>query len=603
MSTPGVGRWVLGEQTASQVASRKSLIAIALLAIASSIIGIVNTFTYDDRYIVQMNPFAQGLHQWWKVFGTAYWPKAWGGDGYRPLTILMFKIESSIWHSAMPFHATNILLYAATSVLVLLLARRFLPVWAAFTAAALFAVHPVHVEAVGNVVGQSELLVAVCALPALLLYLSERDRGPLSPRAIALMLLLYAVACFSKENGIVLPGLFIAAELTVIHDTRPWRERVRSLRPFYLMLIAVATAFVGLRGHVLADHSFAGFQPFIPFAVLHTTTWQRVLTAVEVVPEWLRLFYWPAHLSSEYGPPEIDIAQGLSITQLPGFLLLAGLLLLGVMWRRKRPTISFGIAFICVALLPASNFILPAGIVLAERTLFLPSVGAMLALGGLLVAMRDQLEADGRLSAATVRVAQAAFMLALIAGTARSVLRTRVWYDNESLFKQAVIDSPRSYRAHYMLAAWSFEKGRRAIGEAEYREALKEFPLDPYLAFNLAEQYKLAGHCEPALRLYELARAIEPDFPLGRTGSAWCLMNLDRFDEARAETWDALKHGGSVRQVHMMWRVMDSVKALRAAAAPRATAQKMPVALAGAPSKVPELMQKAAGNPAKPHAD
>ena len=578
-------------------------IAVALLAIASSIIGIVNHFTYDDRYIVELNRFVRGgLHQWWRVFATPYWPKDWGGDGYRPLTILMFKLEAAMGHgSPLPYHAMNIALYAAISVLVLLLARRLLPGWAAFTVAAFFAVHPVHVEAVGNVVGQSELLVALCAIPALLLYLRDRERGALAPPTMAAMLLLYAVACFSKENGIVLPGLFAAAEFTVIRDDRPWGERVRALRPFYLMFVAVALAFVGIRGRVLADHSFAGFMPFMPFAVLHTTAWQRVLTAVGVVPQWLRLFYWPAHLSSEYGPPDIDIAQGLSISQLPGFLLLAGLLLLGVLWRRRRPTISFGIAFICVALLPASNFVLPAGIVLAERTLFLPSVGALLALGGVLVAARDELDAVGRLNAATVRAAQAAFALLLIAGAARSTLRTRVWYDNETLFKQAVVDSPRSYRAHYMLGAWSFEKGRRGLGESEYREAIREFPLDPFVAYNLAEQYKLVGACGPAVQLFKLSRGIDPEFPLGRTAYAWCLMELDRFDEARAASWDAVKHGGSVRQAHEIWRIMDSVTAAKGAAgALSGRTDHTPVTLAGSPSKLPESMQKAARNEAKP---
>jgi hypothetical protein len=579
-------------------ASRLAPISVALLAIASSITGIVNFFTYDDRYIVELNPFVHGMHEWWKVFARSYWPKDWGGDGYRPLTILAFKIEGAIGHDIpLPYHATNILLYAVVSVMVLLLARRLLPGWAAWVVAALFAVHPVHVEAVGNVVGQSELLVAVFTLPAVLLYLRDRARGVLQSRTAVAMLVLYAGACFSKENGIVLPGLLAMAELTVIRDDRPWRERVRAVRPFYLGMVAVALAFVGLRARVLADHGLAGFQPFMPFAALHTTAFQRELTAISVVPQWLRLFYWPAHLSSEYGPPELPIAQGLSLAQLPGFLLLVGILALGVMWRRQRPAISFGIAFICVSLLPASNFILPAGILVAERTLFLPSVGAMLALGGVLVAARDRLAARGRLTGGVTRFAQAALAAALIAGTARSLARTRVWYDNETLFHHAVLDSPGSYRAHYMLAAWSFEKNRKREGEAEYRKALELFPLDPFVSYNLAEQYRVAGKCEPALPLYKASRDIDPNFPLGRTAYAWCLFEVGRYDEAKAATWPVIKAGGSIWQVHEIWRMADSAKV---AAAKKNGSPTTSISLAGTPSKLPESMQKAGAKSRQP---
>src|SRR5690242_3540589 len=245
---------------------RLTEIAIALLALASSGIGILNRFAYDDRYVVEQNAVVHSLHGWWRGFAMSYWGQEWGGDGYRPITILAFRLEWAIGHGTpQVFHAANILLYVVASVLVFVLARKILPLQAAWLAAAFFAVHPVHVEAVANIVGQSELLVAVAFLGATVAYLGDRMQGELRPRTAVLIAVLYAIGCFSKEHAITLPAILIVAELTVIDDATPTRERVLRLRPFFLGLTAVAVGFVAARSRVLADHSLGGFAPFLPF--------------------------------------------------------------------------------------------------------------------------------------------------------------------------------------------------------------------------------------------------------------------------------------------------------------------------------------------------
>ena len=565
---------------------------VALLAIAASLVGVLNGFTYDDRYVIELNPFARTLHQWWLVFAKSYWPRDWGGDGYRPLTVLAFKIESAVGRgSPLPFHVANIALYAIVAVFVLALAKRLLPFWSAFVVAALFAVHPVHVEAVANIVGQSELLVAISILGATLLYVRERQRGPLHARTAALIALLYTVACFSKEHGVVLPAILAAAELTIIVDVRPLRVRISELRPFYLVLTLLAVSFVAVRALVLSDHPIGGFAPFTPFSSLHISPVDRALTALGVVPEWIRLFFWPARLSADYGPPDIDIAQGPSISQLPGLLILFATLSFGVLLRRRAPVISFGIAFIVVTLLPSSNFILPAGIVLAERTLFLPSVGAMLVVGGSAVAIRNWLKVSSSENsvARAARWGALAFGLALILGVVRSETRTTVWRDNETLFSHMVIDAPNSYRAHYMYGAWSFEKNRMRLGEAEYKKALALFPYDPFLAFNLAEQYRAVGLCKPAIPLYRWSRGLDPNFPMGRIALADCLLNTDDFAAARAAAFEAIAAGGSLKILRKVIASADSALAANgtpAAQSARALTSKNPAEAAQRPAGI-----------------
>ena len=568
--------------------------SVALFAILSSAIGIVNQFTYDDRYIIQLEPSTHTLHRWWEVFASSYWPRNAGGDGYRPITILAFKIQWAIGHgNPAVFHAVNILLYAAVSVLVFVLARRVLPLWSAWLVGALFAVHPVHVESVANVVGQAELLVALAIIGATALYVHDRLRaesdGALRPSTIAWVALLYAFGCLSKEHGIVLPGILLAAELTVIDDRSPLRDRIARLRPFYLGLAAVAVAFLAARSLVLSDRPLGGFEPFLPFSALRISSTDRALTALGVVPQWIRLLYWPARLSSDYGPPEIDIAQGVSIVQLPGLLLLVGILALGVLLRRRQPVIAFGIAIVCVALLPSSNFILPAGIVLAERTLFLPSVGAMLVIGGTALVIADRLRASPRTARLTV-TARAVCAAALVAGTVRSATRTRVWRDNDTLFAHAVLDAPDSYRTHYVLGSWYLDQKKKRLAEAEYRKGLKLFPYDPYLAFGLAEEYRTSGMCRPALPLYKLAREVDPEFPIGRTQYAVCLFDAGSYDSAKYYALEAVRSGGLLPTLHLLIHDIDSA---RVASRKNDQGGKLSmVDRAGARGKLPDTVQK-----------
>lgn len=569
-------------------------LTVAFLAFASSVSGIFNGYSYDDRYIVEKNPAMHELGRWWHGFVESYWPREWGADGYRPITILFFKIEYALGHgSPLAFHATNIALYMLASVLVFAIARRILPFEAAWLAAALFAVHPVHVEAVASVVGQSELLVGVFLFAAVALYLRDRQVGPLRVSTAAWILLLYALGCFSKEHAIVLPAILVAAELTVLGSDGELRTRLRdpAMRTFYLSLALVAVAFVAVRGRVLTEHGIAGFTPFTAFVALSLTPFQRILTAVGVVPEWVRLLLFPAHLASEYGPPDIPIAQGLELYLLPGFLLLVATIAIAFVVRRREPVISFGIAFLCVTLLPSSNFIVPAGIVLAERTLFSPSAGAMLAIAGVVVAFARYRGARSLRRSAPALVA---VMLVLTAGIARSATRSRVWKDNDTLFRQAVADVPASYRAHFVLGAWYFENHDIRHGEAEYHESLRLFPYDPAVSYNMAEQYRFNGLCEPALPLYKWTREVDPDFPYGRYSYALCLLNTGHYADAKHMAFVARAAGADYRSVRGIITAADSMMRVQSADSSGGPAPAAARRIGS--GKVPQVMQNARQN-------
>jgi tetratricopeptide (TPR) repeat protein len=148
-----------------------------------------------------------------------------------------------------------------------------------------------------------------------------------------------------------------------------------------------------------------------------------------------------------------------------------------------------------------------------------------------------------------VHYAGAAIVAVLIAlGVWRSNRGNPVWKDNVTLFTQQVKDAPNSYRAHFMLGLQYFENNRKIEGERHYKKALELFPYDPLMAFGLAEQYRKAEMCEPAITLYRWLFTIEPKSDRGHMGLATCLLYTLKLDEAKAEALAAIRSGSSVRE-------------------------------------------------------
>ena len=96
----------------------------------------------------------------------------------------------------------------------------------------------------------------------------------------------------------------------------------------------------------------------------------RVLTMLKIVPEWARLFVWPAHLRAEYSPREFVASTSFGGAEATGLAIVVLVALTIWTTRRSAPTVAFGLSWMCIALFPVSNVVIPTGILLAERTLF-----------------------------------------------------------------------------------------------------------------------------------------------------------------------------------------------------------------------------------------
>lgn len=528
-------------------------ISVVALALVSSITSLTNKYAFDDVYIILNNDRIHSLAGWWHLWTQQYWPDKIGAGLYRPITVLSFSLQWVAGNgNPVVFHAVNVLLYTLVCVVFFWLALELLTPGFAWTAAALFAVHPLHVEAVANVVGQAELWAALFMILAVVVFIRARRHGPISVRTIIALAVLYALACLSKEHGIVLPLLLGAAELTVDRSGRPLRERITELRPLLLALLLVGVVFFWVRSAVMAGLDDMGSILFAKQS-FHI----RALTMLRVLLEWVRLFFWPAHLSADYSPRHIDIVTGPTPEMLASVVILLGVAALAWTSRRAVPVLTFAIGWVVVGLLIPSNLILPTGFVLAERTLFLASVGVPLGVAAAVqrVYSRAELSTRGRAVAATAL----AILLAL--GAARSASRQRVWHDNNVLFAQTILDAPASYQAHlaYGLTLISEKRNREALDELRLARLI--YPNDASLLEYTGVEYSRMKRCPVAIPLLRRALALEPLRAASRVSLIACLIQFREFKEAKSEIVQGLAQGGSRQAFERLRTIADSIEA------------------------------------------
>ncbi len=454
--------------------------ALVLVAVCAFANALSNGFVLDDRGIVLGNPLVQHWAQSWRAFTLPYWPEALGGGQYRPLAIVHFALDWRIGGGAAAwFHAVNVAWHALATVLVWRLAGQLMRPWPALACAALFAVHPVHVETVANVVGRLEGMGAVFALGVVLAHRAS------SRLAVPLL----AFALLSKENAIVAVALVLANDLLL--EPGAWRRRAG----LYVGYAVVVAAYAATLATVFHDQPFHVVTGTLADASLGTRLW----TVATVVPHYVRLLLLPASLSADYEPQVIPAASGLTAAGAVGLLLLISYVSAVAMTWRRHPPLAFALAWVALALAPVANVFFVSGVTLAERSLYLPSVGAMLALGVAIDAGYRQ----------RLRLTLGALVVAFLAGAVRTWTRTPAWRDDRAYVMTLLADHPESYRAHWVAGRVHRAAGRLDAAGRELEQARRLFSRSAKIYVEAAEVALASGDARAATAFRDTAAALE----------------------------------------------------------------------------------------------
>ena len=493
-------------------------LGVALVACAAGLPSLRPGFIHDDHPIVERNELISGPARAGEILTRGYWTVDARAvpNLYRPVTILSFAAETALHgRSAFGYRVVNLLLHAGVAVLLLRLARRALGetqgpggLDGALFAALLFAVHPVHAEVLGLIVGRSEILAAGGVIATALLMLEARARAACGDRAgarlrVAAAAVTTVLSVFAKENGASAPFVALAAAVALPAPGGPAPARRLTWGAHAVPFAALAAALLA-RFAVLGAVGPAAFTPFIDNPIAHLPFPRSTATALLVAARYAALLVWPHRLSIDWSydavPPAGSLLEAGPI--LGGLLLLGGLAAAAVLLRR-RPAAAFGLLLLGLSFAPVSNLLLPIGTLMAERLLYLPSAGFALVAGALVDAGRERF--PRRAPAATVGLA---VLLAALA--ARSIVRLGDFRDDRTLFASAVEVAPGSVRAQYNLGVAAEEGGDDAAAGSSYRAAIAVWPEFADAQFNLGGVLGRRGDWAGAVEHYQAALAQQP---------------------------------------------------------------------------------------------
>ena len=330
-------------------------------------------FVYDDEPQIIQNP---AIHAW-RYFPHYFTSHAWAelypnvsGNYYRPLFLLWLRLNHAMFGlNPEGWHLTTVLCHVAATYMVFVLVRRLAASpWIAFSAATLFALHPVHIESVAWVSGVTDPLMAIFLIGGFLAYLRFREGKRWVWMALAL--LLFALGLLEKETAAVLgPLVFVYAWLYA--EQRSWISRLALALKQSLPFFALTILYLALRAHVLRGLSHS----VTPMA---WTT--MVLTEPSIVWLYFRHLLFPVGISGLYGLPYVDSSASAAFVVPAGLL---GALILALAWGIRR------LEDVRLALFACGWMVLPIlpvlwlrafgeGDIAHDRYLYIPSIGFVL---------------------------------------------------------------------------------------------------------------------------------------------------------------------------------------------------------------------------------
>ncbi len=497
-------------------------LVVAVLVVYGNALGL--GFCYDENIVILRNDNVQDPDRIFALWSDTYWGTAVADSldsrGWRPLTIFSFHLDHRAGgDDPWGYHLVNVLLHAAcTALFLVLLVRLRLGLVVAVPAAALFALHAVHTEAVTQIVGRAELIAATGILAAALAHAHAFGPGPALRRPalrwplVAAASLLFGLGLLGKESAVGFYGLVLATDVLAAGTGKGIAGTARGI--FSSRWPAYAAYLVPLAGFLVARWALFGRAfpshdvHFVDNPIVLLPVWLRPLGALLVFGKAVLVMLVPASLSADYGYAQLAVdrfwSSGLFWL---GALALAGIVYLACRLRRDAPGATWGAIVLLAAWLPVSNALFSIQTIFGERVTYIPSIGLCVMVAALFaLASRDR-RTWLRTAAWTI------LGLVLVGNAVRTPVRNRDWRNDLTLFEATARVSTRSIRVLNNYGNVLYTRGDLAGAERQYRKALSLYADYDDARVNLAGVLIARGERAEARANLEAVLARNPGHP------------------------------------------------------------------------------------------
>ncbi|XP_060530397.1 protein O-mannosyl-transferase Tmtc3-like [Cylas formicarius] len=495
-------------------------------------------FVFDDISAIKENrdlrPHTPAVNLFFNDFWGTPMHKEQSHKSYRPLCVLTFRLNYLFGQlEPMGYHLVNMLLHSVVCLMYFRMCSMFLPELSSFVAAMLFAVHPVHTEAVTGVVGRAETLSSVFFLAAFIFYSkATRNRKYTEWKFVACSMTAIATAMLCKEQGISVAGVCAVYEVFVVQKVRLQeikhflKSAVNTKSSYNLpksnaatkrlaVLLTTTILLLLARLHIMGSQLpvFTRFDN--PASVAVTPARQLTYHYLIGVNLWLLLF--PCNLCCDWTMGTIPLVESFfdvrNLATLATYCLLValGMTALTSENRHQSVVLIISTSLLVLPFVPASNLFFPVGFVVAERVLYMPSMGFCMMIAYGWHTIREKLNR---------KLAWACLCLMLLSHGTKTYLRNWDWENEYTIFMSGLRVNQRNAKLFNNVGHALESRGEFEDALAFFKTAVSVQNDDVGAYINVGRTYNHLKMYKEAEEAYLKAKSLLPKAKPGESYQA-----------------------------------------------------------------------------------